>query len=67
MHHSFMCGEKTVFDQSTFSCTHDDDAIPCEASPMFFNLNERLGKDGPFLTDVDIERAKAARPEFRAA
>ena len=56
-----------MFDQSTFSCTHDDDAIPCEASPMFFNLNERLGKDGPFLTDVDIERAKAARPEFRAA
>ena len=55
-----------MFDQSTFTCKHDDDAIPCEASPMFYNLNERIGSDGPFLTDADVERAKAARPAYRA-
>ena len=52
--------------QSTFTCTHTDDAIPCEASPMFFDLNKRIGKDEPFLTDADIDKARHARPEFRA-
>ncbi|KAH9426300.1 hypothetical protein DERP_010867 [Dermatophagoides pteronyssinus] len=64
-HYSFICGEGLVFDQSTYSCTRVDDAIPCDASEMFFNLNDRIGSDGPFLTEADIERAKAARPEYR--
>ncbi|KAH9397565.1 hypothetical protein TYRP_003885 [Tyrophagus putrescentiae] len=64
--YSFICNEGSIFDQSTFTCTHTDDAIPCEASPMFFDLNKRIGKDEPFLTDADIDKARHARPEFRA-
>jgi hypothetical protein len=27
MHHSFICGEKTQWDQSAFACKHEDDVI----------------------------------------
>lgn len=51
---------------SMFIFRHEDDAIPCEAAPMFFDLNERIGQaDAPFLTPADIDRAKAARPDYR--
>jgi hypothetical protein len=32
---------------------------------MFFDLNERIGGEGPFLTEQDIDRAKVARPDFK--
>ena len=62
------CGKDQIFDQSKFACKDESDAIPCEASSDFFYLNERIGdKTADFLTDADIEKAQAARPEYRAA
>lgn len=62
------CGENQIFDQSKFACKDESDAIPCEASSDFFYLNERIGDEtADFLTDADIEKAQAARPEYRAA
>lgn len=44
-----------------------DDAIPCDASSDFFYLNERIGDESAkFLTDADIEKARNARPEYKA-
>ncbi|KAH9522273.1 hypothetical protein DERF_005860 [Dermatophagoides farinae] len=65
LHYSFFCSDRLVFDQSTHTCRRRADAIPCETSPMFFDLNDRIGSDGPFLTHADIDRAKAVRPEYR--
>ena len=57
-----------MFDQSKLSCVHEIDSIPCEASSDFFYLNERIGDEtAKFLTDADIEKARNARPEYRAA
>lgn len=61
------CGVKQVFDQSKLACVYETDAIPCEASSEFFYLNERIGDDkAEFLTSADIEKARNARPEYRA-
>ena len=66
-HHSFVCGEKTTFDQSDFTCKHDGQGIPCEASADFYGLNERIGKKGPFLDQSDVDKAKKARPNYARA
>lgn len=29
-HWSFMCGNQTVFNQVSLSCSHPEDAVPCE-------------------------------------
>ncbi|KAH9501569.1 hypothetical protein DERF_012410 [Dermatophagoides farinae] len=65
LHYSFFCSDRLVFDQSTHTCRRRADAIPCETSPLFFDLNDRIGSDGPFLTHGDIDREKAVRPEYR--
>lgn len=31
-HYSFICGNQTVFNQFSQTCSHPDDAIPCEQS-----------------------------------
>lgn len=37
---SFICGNQTVFDQSTLACSHPEDAIPCQDSLDFYNQVE---------------------------
>ena len=34
---SFICGNQTVFDQSTLTCNHIDYAFPCEESESLFS------------------------------
>ena len=41
----------------TFTCTYEEDAVPCESAPDFFYLNENLGVPTQlFLTDNDVEK-----------
>ena len=62
------CGANQRFDQSKLVCNWEDNAIPCEASEDFFYLNERIGDEkADFLTAADIDKAKNARPEYKAA
>ncbi|XP_003740704.1 uncharacterized protein LOC100905037 isoform X1 [Galendromus occidentalis] len=63
--YSFFCGNQTVFNQLTFTCTWPEEAVACANSPEFFYLNDRLGvKDAKFLTFEDIEKAKAYIPLY---
>ncbi|XP_015927200.1 uncharacterized protein [Parasteatoda tepidariorum] len=61
---SFLCGNQTVFDQFSFSCTFPEDAVPCGSSGDFFYLNANLGA-GPnvfFHNEQDVARASAVTP-----
>ena len=37
---SFICGNQTVFDQSSLTCNHVSDAFPCEESESLFNRSK---------------------------
>ncbi|RXG52332.1 hypothetical protein Avbf_18187, partial [Armadillidium vulgare] len=41
---SFVCGNETVFNQETLTCTFTQDSIPCEDSEKYFSLNEEFGR-----------------------
>ncbi|XP_076323367.1 uncharacterized protein LOC143232155 [Tachypleus tridentatus] len=54
---SFACGNQTVFNQRTLTCTFPEDAVLCAESNNYFFLNDRLFSDDPeipFLTAEDI-------------
>lgn len=53
-HYTFFCGNETIFDQLSLSCSYPEDSIPCESSPDFFYLNNNFGSDGPSITDEDL-------------
>ena len=38
--YSFVCGEGTVFDQSTLTCNYPENAFPCEESPSLYGAVE---------------------------
>ncbi|XP_055934222.1 uncharacterized protein LOC129963724 [Argiope bruennichi] len=61
---SFLCGNQTVFNQFSFSCSSYEDAIPCGSSGDFFYLNANLnaGPDVPFHKEDDVARANAVTP-----
>jgi len=48
-HWSFLCGNQTVFNQYSLTCSHPDEAIPCDQSPQFYYLNERIGQPTELL------------------
>ncbi|XP_023232252.1 U-scoloptoxin(01)-Cw1a-like [Centruroides vittatus] len=53
--YSFICGNLTVFNQQTMTCSHPDDAVPCNKAHEFFHLNERLfDEEEVFLKDEEI-------------
>uniref|UniRef100_A0A4V2H8N0 U92-Liphistoxin-Lth1a_1 n=1 Tax=Liphistius thaleban TaxID=1905330 RepID=A0A4V2H8N0_9ARAC len=57
---SFVCGNQTVFNQLTFTCTHPEDSVPCIHAQDFYYLNSHLEAADPevhFLNDQDIQRA----------
>jgi len=37
---SFVCGNQTIFDQSTLTCNRPEDAFPCEEAPSLYNAIE---------------------------
>ncbi|XP_035231692.1 U-scoloptoxin(01)-Cw1a-like [Stegodyphus dumicola] len=58
--YSFVCGNQTVFNQLTFTCTYPEDAVPCVNAQDFYYLNthvEAADPDVHFLDDQDIQRA----------
>ncbi|XP_075557871.1 uncharacterized protein LOC142589962 [Dermacentor variabilis] len=60
-HFSFFCGNQTVFNQLSLTCSYPEDALPCRKAPNFFYLNDRIGiENALLLTDTDVGLAKAA-------
>ncbi|GIY38455.1 chitin-binding type-2 domain-containing protein [Caerostris extrusa] len=60
MQYSFLCGNQTVFNQLTFTCTYPEDAVPCIHAQDFYYLNSHIQTDDPeihFLDDQDVQRA----------
>ncbi|XP_071036182.1 U-scoloptoxin(01)-Er1a [Parasteatoda tepidariorum] len=58
--YSFLCGNQTVFNQLTFTCTYPEDAVPCMHAQDFYYLNSHVEAADPevhFLDDQDIQRA----------
>jgi hypothetical protein len=41
---SFICPEQTIFDQANLVCSRPEDALPCEESANYYNVNENFGK-----------------------
>jgi len=37
---SFICGNQTIFDQSTLTCNYPQDAFPCEEAPSLYGAIE---------------------------
>ncbi|UYV73659.1 hypothetical protein LAZ67_11000250 [Cordylochernes scorpioides] len=59
---SFFCGNLTIFNQLTLTCTYPEDAVPCSSAPEFYSLNDNIGvEDSKFLRDEDVERARQLR------
>lgn len=64
-HFMFFCGNQTIFDQSTLTCSHPEQAVPCNLAPMFFDVNDNIGQENqPFLTEQDAQRADTLRIGF---
>ncbi|CAL1290732.1 unnamed protein product [Larinioides sclopetarius] len=61
---SFMCGNQTVFNQFSFTCSSYEDAVPCGSSGDFFYLNANLyaGPNVDFHNEQDVARAAAVTP-----
>ncbi|XP_054719819.1 U-scoloptoxin(01)-Cw1a-like [Uloborus diversus] len=58
--YSFLCGNQTVFNQLTFTCTYPEDAVPCIHAQDFYYLNAHVEAADPevhFLDDQDVQRA----------
>ncbi|XP_003747843.1 uncharacterized protein LOC100899344 [Galendromus occidentalis] len=65
-HFSFFCGNQTVFDQLTLTCSHPEEAVPCPNAPDFFYVNDKFGvEEAPFLMDTDVERAAPLKPGYK--
>uniref|UniRef100_A0A147BDV4 Putative cuticular protein n=1 Tax=Ixodes ricinus TaxID=34613 RepID=A0A147BDV4_IXORI len=55
---SFLCGNLTMFNQLTLTCTRPEDSVPCRNAPAFFYVNDNIGiQDQPFLYDDDVSNA----------
>ncbi|GLH07758.1 Uncharacterized protein GBIM_13186 [Gryllus bimaculatus] len=50
---SFICPEQTLFNQEAFTCTRPEDSIPCEESPQWYHLNDKLGRTDTPSTNVE--------------
>lgn len=64
--YSFMCGNQTVFNQFSLTCSLPEDSIPCRSSQDFFYLNERIGQEKVGLhDDGDFQRAVPLIPRYQ--
>ncbi|CAL1290734.1 unnamed protein product [Larinioides sclopetarius] len=61
---SFFCGNQTVFNQFSFTCSYPEDAVPCGSARDFYYLNANLGAgpNVPFHNEQDVARAAAVTP-----
>lgn len=66
-HWSFFCGNQTVFNQLTLTCSFPEEAVPCQNARDFFYVNDNIGvEDAPFLTDDDVSRGQSLYPGYGA-
>ncbi|KAA0202400.1 hypothetical protein HAZT_HAZT011030 [Hyalella azteca] len=43
-HFSFICGNQTIFDQSTLTCNDEENALPCDEAKNFYDvINAEFG------------------------
>nr|XP_053654005.1 U-scoloptoxin(01)-Cw1a-like [Cherax quadricarinatus] len=42
---SLLCGEGTIFDQSTLTCNFPTHALPCDAASSLYNINDYFGRE----------------------
>jgi len=58
-HYTFACGNQTVFNQFSLTCSYEDESVPCREAADFYYLNDLLGQgpDVPLHTDQDVDRA----------
>ncbi|GFU29277.1 chitin-binding type-2 domain-containing protein [Nephila pilipes] len=61
---SFLCGNQTIFNQFSFTCTSPEDAVPCGSASDFFYLNGNIhaGPNVFFHNEQDVARAAAVTP-----
>ncbi|XP_067124227.1 U-scoloptoxin(01)-Cw1a-like [Centruroides vittatus] len=58
-HYSFYCGNQTVFDQLSLTCSTQDEAVSCDRAKDFFYVNDKIGDPKAlFLTEDDVLRAR---------
>ncbi|XP_074596575.1 uncharacterized protein LOC141851703 [Brevipalpus obovatus] len=55
--YSFACGNQTIFNQYSMTCSHEAESIPCQSSPDFYYLNELIGQpEQPLHREEDVAR-----------
>ena len=42
--YSFVCGNGTIFNQLTLTCSDPEESLPCEDSPKYYKLNNKIGE-----------------------
>lgn len=66
--YSFACGNLTVFNQFTMTCTVPDEAVPCGVAPQFYRYNEKIGQpETPIHSEADIAEAAQYIPHSAGA
>ncbi|CAN8015425.1 unnamed protein product, partial [Ixodes persulcatus] len=64
--YSFFCGNQTVFNQLSLTCSFPEESVPCSNAPDFFYINDNLGREDTLLhSDDDLQRAAPLIPGFR--
>lgn len=66
MQYSFFCPNGTQFQQSTLTCVTYNNAIPCEDSVMYYNLNDEERKEIPEEVHQEKPTTPAPKPARRA-
>lgn len=62
---TFLCGNQTVFNQLSLTCSFPEESIPCQSAPDFFYINDNLGRvDAPLHSEDDLQRAAPLIPGF---
>ncbi|XP_023232251.1 uncharacterized protein LOC111632112 [Centruroides sculpturatus] len=42
LQYSFLCGNQTIFNQISLTCTHPDEAVPCQDAHNYYFINRRF-------------------------
>ena len=56
--YTFACGNQTIFNQLTMTCSTPEESIPCDLAPQFYSFNTKIGLEKtPFHTDEELANA----------
>uniref|UniRef100_A0A6G1SBI0 Chitin-binding type-2 domain-containing protein n=1 Tax=Aceria tosichella TaxID=561515 RepID=A0A6G1SBI0_9ACAR len=57
-HWSFICPNQTLFNQVSLTCSHPDEAVPCQFAREFYNVNDYFGDvRSPSVKETDLSQA----------